>query len=101
MRNKTSFYILLVKFKCLNGKEKLRVLNTIGVSCKVSDTAVEDVDIFIQTVCYLGREEESFTETRVQMKQMKAKTSKSLSPEERSTLQTIKCVHYNFITCEE
>ena len=26
------------KIKCLNGKEKLRLLNTTGVSCKVSET---------------------------------------------------------------
>ena len=102
--------MLLVKLKCLNGKKKLRVLNTIGVSCKVPDTTVEDVEMFIQTmfiqmfiqtVCYLRREEDSFTETRVQMKQMKAKASQSLPPEEKSMLQTIKCVHYKFITCQE
>ena len=93
--------MLLVKLKCLNGKKKLRVLNTIGVSCKVPDTTVQDVEMFIQTVCYLRREEDSFTETRVQMKQMKAKASQSLPPEEKSMLQTIRCVHYKFITCQE
>ena len=31
------FYMFLVRLKCLNGKEKLRILNTIGVSCKVSE----------------------------------------------------------------
>ena len=31
--------------KCLNEKEKLRRLNTIGVSCKVSNTAVKDVKV--------------------------------------------------------
>ena len=36
----TSCYMLLVKLKCLNGKEKLRLLNTIGVSYKVSDKTV-------------------------------------------------------------
>ena len=40
------FYMLLVKLKCLNGKEKL--LNTISVLCKVSDTTVDDVEKFIQ-----------------------------------------------------
>ena len=43
--------------KCFHGKEKLRLLNTIGVSCKVSETAVKDVEKFIQTVCYSGKEE--------------------------------------------
>ena len=74
------FYMLLVKLKCLSGKKKL--LNTISVLCKVSDTTVEDVEKFLQTVCYRGREEESFTETRVQLyRQMKRKTSQSLPPE--------------------
>ena len=59
------FYMLLVKLKYLNGKEKLRLLNTTGVSCKVSDTIFQDVEKFIQTICYPGREEKSFTETRV------------------------------------
>ena len=31
------FYMLLVKLKCLNGKEKLKLLNAISVSCKVSE----------------------------------------------------------------
>ena len=71
--------------KCLNTKEKLRLLNTIGVSCKVSDTAIKDVEKFIQTVCYSGREEESLTETRVRLyKQMKTKTSQSLPSDEKS-----------------
>ena len=78
-------------------KEKLRLLNTIGVSCKVSDTIVEDVEKFIQTVCYPGIEEESFAETRVQVyKQMKTKTSPSLTPEETS-MQTIKYVYYQVL----
>ena len=64
-------------------------------SCKVSDTTVEDVENFIQSVCYPGRKEESFTETRVRLlKQMKIKTSQPLPSEEKSMLQAIKCVHY-------
>ena len=46
---------------------KLGFLNIIGVSCKVSQTAVKDVKKFIQTVCYSGKEEVSLTETRVQL----------------------------------
>ena len=53
--------------KCLNGQEKLVLLNATGISCKVSDTAVKDVEKFIQTVCYSGKEEESLTETRVRL----------------------------------
>ena len=53
--------------KCLNGQEKLMLLNATGISCKVSDTAVKDVQKFIQTVCYSGKEEKSLTETRVRL----------------------------------
>ena len=98
-RDTTSFLhvvgIIKVLKKFLNRKEKLRLLNTVSVSCKVSDTTVKDVEKFIQTVCYPGKEEESFTETRVRLfKQLKTKTSQSLTPEERSMLQAIKRVHY-------
>ena len=65
-----SFYMLLINLKCLHRKEKLRLLNTVGVSCKVSDTTIEDIEKFIQTVCYLGREQESLTETRLQVNKM-------------------------------
>ena len=61
----TPCYLLLVKLKCLNGKEKLRLLNTIGVSYKVSDKTVKCVEKLIQTIYYPGRIEESLTETRV------------------------------------
>ena len=55
-------------------EKKLRLLNTIGVSCKVSSTAVKDVEKFIQTVFYSGKEEESLTEIRLRLyKQMKTK----------------------------
>ena len=36
--------------KGLNEKRSLRLLNKIGVSSKVSDTAVTDIEKFIQTV---------------------------------------------------
>ena len=79
-RDTTSFLHVFGKIKVSRWKKKL--LNTISVLCKVSDTTVEDVEKFIQTVCYPGREEESFTETRVQLySQMKRKTSRSLPPE--------------------
>ena len=43
----TSFLHVVGKIKvmkkCLDGKEKLRLLNTFGVSCKVSNAAVKDV----------------------------------------------------------
>ena len=49
---------LLKKF--LSGKEKLRVLDTNGASCKVSETLVKDVEKFIETVCYSGKEVKGF-----------------------------------------
>ena len=53
--------------KCLNCKEKLTLLNT---------TLLHDVEKFTQTVRYSEKEEESLTETRVQLyKQMKTRTS--------------------------
>ena len=91
----TSCYMLLVKLKCLNGKEKLRLLNTIGVSYKVSDKTVKCVEKLIQTIYYPGRIEESLTETRVWLhKQMKTKTFQPLPPGETSMLQAITRVHY-------
>ena len=67
--------MLLVKLKCLNGKN-LRLLNTIYVSCKVSGTTVKIVEKFIQTVCYPGRKEGSLTETKVRLyKEIKTKAS--------------------------
>ena len=90
------FFVNIRVFKkCFNGKEKLRLLNTIGVSCKVSDTTVKDNEKSIQTVCYPGKEEKNLTETRVRFyKQMKPKTSYYLPPEEKSMLQAIKRVGY-------
>ena len=47
--------------KCLDGKEKLRLLKATGVSCKVSGTTVKNIEKFIHTVCYSGKEEQSFS----------------------------------------
>ena len=47
--DRTSFSHVVGKIKvmkkCLNGKEKLRLLNTFGLSCKVSNAAVQDVNV--------------------------------------------------------
>ena len=81
--------------KCLSGKEKLRLLNTIGVSWKVSDMAVKNVEKFIQSVYYSGKKEESLTEIRLRLyRQVKTKTSQSLPPDEKSMLEAIKCILY-------
>ena len=85
-------YLYVLK-KCLNRKEKIRLLNTIGVPCK--DTTVKYVEKFIQTVCFSREDEGSFTENKLRLyKQMKLKTSQSLPTNERSMLQAIKRVHY-------
>ena len=71
-----------------------RLLNTTGISCKVSDTTVEDAEKSIQTVCYTEKEEESLTETTVRLyKQMKT-TSQFLPANEKSMLQAFKRDHY-------
>ena len=59
-RDKTSFLHIAGKIKVSQQRRKAD-----GVSCKTSDTIVEDVEKFIQTVCYPEREEESFTETTI------------------------------------
>ena len=57
----------------------------VGVSCKVSGTAVKDVEKFIQTVCYSGKKEESLTEITVRLyEQITTKTSQSLPPDGKS-----------------
>ena len=64
------FYIVFRKLKFLKVStwiKKLRLLNTITAPWKVSETVVKDVEKFIQTVCYSGKEEESLTETRVRL----------------------------------
>ena len=55
---------------------------------------------FFQTVCYIGKEEDSVTERRVRLhKQMNIKTSQSLPPDEKSMLQAIKSIHYEVYYC--
>ena len=72
--------MLLVKLKCLNGKNP-RLLNTICVSCKLSGTTVKIVEKFIQTVCYPGRKEGSLNETNVRLyKKIKTKASSPYHP---------------------
>ena len=55
---------------------------------------------FILTVCYSGKEEDSLTETSVQLyKQMYVKTSQSLPLDEKLMLQAIKIIHYELYYC--
>ena len=54
------FYMLLGKLKFLKNvsmASKFRLLKTIGVSRKVFETAVKDVEKFLQTVNYSGKVE--------------------------------------------
>ena len=46
--------MLLVKLKCLDGKEKLRLLNTIGVSYTVSDKTVNVLKSYFKLFTILG-----------------------------------------------
>ena len=65
-------------------KSKFQVSKHNYVSCKVSDNTAKDVEKFIQSACYSGKEVESITETRVRLyKQMKTKTAQSLLPDEK------------------
>ena len=58
------------------------------------------IEKFIQTVCYIGKEEDSLTETRVRLcKQMNIKTSQPFPPNEKSMLQAIKSIHYEVYYC--
>ena len=72
---KRILYLVLGKLKFLNIPQwRIKAKapkHNFGVSCKVSYTAVEGVEKFIQT----GKEEESLTETRMRLyRQMKTKT---------------------------
>ena len=58
------------------------------------------IEKFIQTVCYIGKEEDRLTETRVRLyKQMNIKTSQSLPPDQKSMLQAIQSIHYEVYYC--
>ena len=104
-RDTTSFLHVAGKIKVfkksLNGKEKLRLINTIGVLCKVSDTSAKDVERFIQTICYPGKEEENLTETKVRLyKQMKKKLI-SLYHQKKSRCCKLSVLTIKFITPQE
>ena len=89
------FYMVLGKLKFLKmSKWKRKTQASKGNWCFMLKS------LFIQTVCYSGKEEDSLTETRVRLyKQMNIKTSQSLPPDEKSMLQTIKSIHYEVYYC--
>ena len=68
-----------------------------GVSCKVSDTTVKDVESLFKLFATLEKKK-SLTETRVQLKntfkQHNIKASQSLPPDEKAMFQAIERIHY-------
>ena len=81
----------------MSQRKKLRLLNKIGVSWKVSEAVVKDVEKFIQTACCSGKEEKGVTETEVRLhKQTKTKTYQSLPPDKKLMLQNMQ-----FVTAQE
>ena len=89
------FYMVLGKLKFLKmSKWKRKTQASKGNWCFMLKS------LFIQTVCYSRKEEDSLTETRVRLyKQMNIKTSQSLPPDEKSMLQAIKSIHYEVYYC--
>ena len=60
--------------KYVNSKEKMNLLQDIGVPSTITEKTVDKVLKFFQTMCYPGMEDESVTETRVRIyKQLKTK----------------------------
>ena len=56
---------------------------------------VKDVMVFVQTVMYSGRKDESYFDTRVRLyKAIKTKSSQSLPPDPESMQQAFRRVHY-------
>ena len=84
------FYMVLGKLKFLKmSKWKRKTQASKGNWCFMLKS------LFIQTVCYSRKEEDSLTETRVRLyRQMNIKTSQSLPPDEKSMLQAIKSIHH-------
>ena len=84
----------------MSQRKKLRLLNKIGVSWKVSEAVVKDVEKFIQTACCSGKEEKGVTETGVRLhKQTKTKTSHSLPSDKKLMLQTFKRILHEVCYC--
>ena len=79
----------------MNSKEKMNLLQDIGVVSAVIEATVGKVSKFFQTMCYSRMKDESVTEKRVRIyKQLKTKTSQSIPPDENSMWEAIKWIHY-------
>ena len=58
------------------------------------------IEKFIQTVCYIEKEEDTLTDRRVRLyMQINIKTPQSLPLDEKSMLQAIKSIHYEIYYC--
>ena len=72
----------------------LALLDSLGKEKVASDSGIEDVQKFVQTVMYSGKGKESFVETRVRLyHKMKVKSSLSLFPDPHSLKQAILRAH--------
>ena len=65
--------------------ESLELLNGLGDSESVSNLLKKSVMEFIQLLCYSGKKDESYFDTRVRLyKNMKVKSSSTLPPDPKS-----------------
>ena len=75
--------------------ESLELLNGLGDSESVSDQLEKSVMEFIQLLCYSGKKDESYVDTRVRLyKNMKVKSSSTLPPDLKSLNQHIRRVNF-------
>eukprot|EP00794_Sanderia_malayensis_P021307 gene21307-biopygen16343 len=95
----TSFFYGVGKVKILKKimkhQDSLDLLRSLGGSKELSMQSIKDVMVFVQTVMYSGRKDESYVDTRVRLyKAMKTKSSQSLPPDPDSMQQAVRRVHY-------
>ena len=105
----TSYFYNVGKVKLLKTVIKspryLALLDSLGKEKVASDSDIEDVQKFVQTVMYSGKDKESYVETRVRLyHKMKVKSSLSLPPDPHSLKQAILRAHwqtYYWLRCTE
>ena len=95
----TSFFYGVGKFKLLKkvmkNQDSLDHLSSLGESKELDLQSIKDIMVFVQTVMYSGRRDESYVDTRVRLyKAMKTKSSQSLPPDPDSIHQAVRRVHY-------
>ena len=87
----TSFYgvgkVKILK-KIMKHQDSLDLSSSLGESKELSMQSIKDVMVFVQTVMYSGRKDESYVDTRVRLyKAKKMKSSQSLPPDPDSMRQ--------------